>query len=75
LENAKTLEDINNLRIYHLHSLQGKRKGQYALDLGRKLGFRLIIIPVDDNNKPISVSNEVLCAKAVLVLEVTNHYE
>ena len=45
LESADNLWDINQMRIYNHHPLHGDREGQYALDLGRRLGFRLIIIP------------------------------
>ncbi|MDE5780349.1 MAG: type II toxin-antitoxin system RelE/ParE family toxin [Lachnospiraceae bacterium] len=78
LENAETLNDINAMQIYNLHHLLGKRKGEYALDLGRRLGYRLIITPLDDNGnkwkeKDINVMYK--STKIVLILEVSNHYE
>ena len=53
LESADNLWDINQMRIYNLHPLQGDREGQYALDLGRRLGFRLVIIPLDENGNEL----------------------
>lgn len=78
LENADCLNDINALQIYHLHPLQGTRKGQFALDLGRRLGYRLIIIPVDKNGEEWKENDINVVYKAtdiVIVWEVTNHYE
>ncbi|WP_199669444.1 type II toxin-antitoxin system RelE/ParE family toxin [Erysipelatoclostridium sp. AM42-17] len=50
IESSDNLQDIAEMKIYHLHPLKGKRKGQYALDIaGRSTGYRLIIIPVDKN--------------------------
>ena len=51
LENSECLHDIDAMRIYHLHPLSGDRKGEFALDLGRKLGYRLIVIPLEDNGE------------------------
>ena len=53
IESSANLQDIAEMQIYHLHPLQGKREGQYALDIaGRRAGYRLIIIPVDaDGNE------------------------
>ena len=35
IESSANLQDIAEMQIYHLHPLQGKRDGQYALDIGR----------------------------------------
>ena len=52
IESSENLQDIAAMQIYHLHPLQGKREGQYALDIaGRKSGYRLVIIPLDDKGK------------------------
>jgi len=78
LESAENLQDIDAMRIYHLHPLQGNRKGEFALDLGRKLGYRLIIIPLDENSKEWEEKEVSIIYKAtriVLVWEVSNHYE
>lgn len=53
IESADNLQDLAEMQIYHLHPLQGKRRGQYALDIaGRKEGYRLVIIPLNaDGNE------------------------
>lgn len=78
LESAETLADISQMRQYHLHPLQGDRKGEYALDLGRNAGFRLIIIPLDDEEKEwIATEVNVIyrSTKIILAWEVSKHYE
>ena len=46
IESSANLQDIAEMQIYHLHPLQGKREGQYALDIaGRREGYRLISFP------------------------------
>ena len=78
LENSECLYDIEAMRIYHLHPLSGERRGEFALDLGRKLGYRLIVIPLDDNEKEWKETDLSIVYKAtkiVLVWEVSKHYE
>ena len=78
MESADNLRDIYDMRMYHLHSLSGDREGQYALDLGRQLGYRLIIKPLDEQgnerkDKDLNVLYNT--TKIVLVWEVSKHYE
>lgn len=78
IESATCLNDIKNMPMYNLHSLKGDREGTYAIDLGRRLGFRLIIEPLNELRKRWSTKdeNEILrSTKMILILEVTNHYE
>lgn len=78
LKSVENLRDIAILQIYNLHPLRGDREGQYALDLGRRLGFRLIIIPLDDNgNKWMEKNINIVYSstKIIPVWEVSNHYE
>ena len=78
LESIPTLNDINQMRTYNLHPLQGKRQGQYAMDLGRRSGYRLIIIPLDeDGNEWNKDELDAIykSTKIILVWEVSNHYE
>ena len=78
IQNAVNLQDIIENPSFHFHKLLGKRKGEYAIDLGRKLGFRLIIIPLDtignQYNKPINTNNAIEIV-SISVEEVSNHYE
>lgn len=78
LESAENLYDVDRMRIYHLHALQGERQGQYALDLGRKSGYRLIVIPMNPGETNEPESDQMLMYKAceiILVWEVSKHYE
>lgn len=78
LESANNLIDVKNVPMYHLHPLVGNRKGQFAIDLGRKLGWRLVIIPEvkdgeDWNTDDINIIYEL--TNIILVWEVSKHYE
>ena len=75
---ATSLKDIMNYRPFHFHRLLGKRHGEWGIDLGRKTGFRIIVIPCNDDNSPILEGDILAQCKAIKVLEimeVTNHYE
>lgn len=78
LESVETLKDIQMLQIYNIHPLEGNRKGQYALDLGRRLGYRLIIIPLDEEGnefKEKDVNIIYQSTRIIVTWEVSNHYE
>lgn len=79
IESADNLKDIDEMQIYHLHPLHGKREGQYALDVaGRKYGYRLVIIPLDaDGNewKEKDVNVVYKSTEVIIAWEVSNHYE
>jgi proteic killer suppression protein len=78
IESASSLNDIACFPSYRLHPLKANKKGLLAMDLGRRLGFRLIIKPdpplnlEDDSLELHSKCNKV---KSIKVIEVTNHYE
>lgn len=78
IKSASNLNDIISFPPFHFHALKGKRSGQYAIDLGRRLGYRLIVVPLDmdgsisDNPQNPANSIKIVC---VLIEEVTNHYE
>lgn len=78
INSAKNLSDVAVIPTYHLHPLKGKRQGQFALDLGRKLGWRLIIVPLDEKGaewKTKDTSVIYNSTSVILILEVSNHYE
>lgn len=78
IQSAKNIHDIAAIKRHNFHPLIGNRRGQYALDLGRKLGWRLIIKPLDGNGRNIDSSDERLykdSALVILVWEVSKHYE
>ena len=75
---SETLDDINILKIYNLHSLKGKIESEYSLYLGKTSGFRLIILPLDDNQNKWNTKDINIIYKEtriILILEVSNHYE
>ncbi len=76
---AECLLDIRNFNTFRLHKLKGNdREGQYAIDLGKKIGYRLIIIPLDKDDKRWKTKDENIIfrsTKSIIMLEVTNHYE
>ncbi len=81
LRAAENLNDINNLRIYNLHHLQGSRLGEFALDIdGRSSGYRLIFVPLADSRQPVMEERDNLTyfysrIKIIEIQEVSNHYE
>ncbi|MBQ7891032.1 MAG: type II toxin-antitoxin system RelE/ParE family toxin [Erysipelotrichaceae bacterium] len=79
IESADTLQDIAQMKQYHLHPLLGNREGQYALDIaGRTSSYRLIIIPLDENGhewKEKNLSSIYKMTKVIIAWEVTKHYE
>ena len=79
IENAVSFADIVSYPAFRFHGLSGKLQGLYAIDLGKKLGFRLIIEPLDENEESLKKEKNIeklkQCTKVVIVVEVTNHYE
>lgn len=78
IESASTLNDIACLPTYHLHQLSGNKKHLFAMDLGRKLGYRLIIKPdppLDKEDDKLDFNSKCSIVKCIIVLEVSNHYE
>lgn len=79
IESVANLQDIAALQIYHLHPLQGRRDGQYALDIaGRRSGYRLVIIPIDADGNEYEEKDVNIVYRAteiIIALEVSNHYE
>lgn len=78
IKNAANLMDIKKMPSFHLHALKGDRSGTYGIDLGRRLGFRLIIKPSNEDGRLEGITDENEIFKSttiILALEVTNHYE
>lgn len=78
IESTSTLNDVACFPTYHLHQLSGDKKDLFAMDLGRKLGFRLIIKPDPPLNREddkLDFNSKCSVVKCIIVLEVSNHYE
>lgn len=78
IEAAPNIRDVINFPPHHFHLLKGDRKGRCAIDLGRKLGFRLIVRP--KKGEEFAAPEEIFGADALTIVdiqfeEVTNHYE
>lgn len=78
IDSASNLNDVAVIPTYHLHPLRGKRNGEFSLDLGRRIGWRLIVIPLNDEGNKWDINDISIIYKStsvILVLEVSNHYE
>lgn len=82
IQSADNLRDISSMPMYHFHPLLGNCRNsarKYAIDIGgRKSGYRLIIVPLDDNEIEVKDNGDGSfydCTKVLLILEVSNHYE
>lgn len=51
LKNSNSLKDVADYQNFRLHELKYGRKGQFAIDLGKTTGYRLIIEPITVNKK------------------------
>lgn len=73
LKNSNSLKDVADYKNFRLHELKYNRKGQYAIDLGKTTGHRLVIEPITVNEENETISYE--SVNIVEVVEVSNHYE
>ena len=79
IESFPTLLDLIGMPQYRLHSLSGNREYQYSFVIHKGYKWRLIVYPLDENEKILTdKSNErEMLSKAVMVevLEVSEHYD
>ena len=77
LLNAKNLKDILVFPQYKLHLLKGNYKGVYSMYLGKTTGFRLLLIPLDKDEKVVETEDMSVYTITVCVeiMEVSKHYE
>ena len=78
IEAAENISAVVKYPPFHFHPLKRDRKGFFAIDLGRKIGFRLIVRP--KKGECYATVEEIYgdtASEIVLVRleEVTNHYE
>lgn len=78
IRNAESIKDVALYPPFHFHALKGDWNGFFAIDLGRRLGYRLIVRPKRGGNYVTAA--EVFSASAVEIIliqieEVSNHYE
>ncbi|HEY5556317.1 hypothetical protein [Acetobacterium sp.] len=78
IENAEILHDVSQIPPYRLHPLYGDRLGTFAIDLIKSTGFRLILIPIDDEGNPFDTKDINIIYRSsstIILLEVTKHYD
>lgn len=77
IRNSSSLLDVMNYPPFHFHGLYGNRKGEWSIYLGNT-GYRVTMIPCDENGKEIIGGDIVAMCKTIKVVcitEVSNHYE
>ena len=78
IESAESLMDIRNYAPLHFHQLKHDKKEYCSIYLGKKLGYRLLVIPLL-NGKPATpeeiFSSTAIEIKIIKIEEVSNHYE
>lgn len=83
LENATVLKDIITLPTFRFHALKNKQnkrlEGYFAIDVkSRKEPWRIILQPLNNNNKPFepcNIDEIAMAVKIVEIKEVSKHYE
>lgn len=78
IQAAENIRDVAKYPPFHFHDLKGDRAGCFAMDLGRRLGYRLIVRPKLKGR--YAAPEEVFGTEALEIVviqleEVTNHYE
>ena len=78
IRNAQSLQDIVNYGPFHFHALEGNRKHEWSIYIGAKTGYRVTLIPCDENGKRITKGDIIAMCKSIKIVEITevsNHYE
>ena len=78
IESAESLVDIRNYPSFHFHQLKHNKKEYCSIYLGKKLGYRLLVIPLLNGEpaKPEEIfSSKAIEIKIMKIEEVSNHYE
>lgn len=78
IESAESLMDVRSYPPFHFHQLKNDKKGLCSIYLGKKLGYRLLVIPLLNGEK--ATPEEIFGSKAIEIKiikieEVSNHYE
>jgi len=74
---ADSLRDIIQYAPFRFERLKGKRKDEWSIRLGNT-GYRVTIIPCDNNGDEIVEGDIMAQCKTIKVIEITevsNHYE
>jgi len=77
IKNSSSLLDVANYPPFRFEKLKGDRKHEWSIRLGNT-GYRVTMIPCDDNEKEIidgDIISQCKMIKVIKVTEVSNHYE
>ncbi len=76
---AEVINDIRVIKPFRFHNLKGNREGYFAIDVKSvKEKWRIILQPLDENERPFEPCHIDEIAKTVRVVEikeVSAHYE
>ena len=76
---AETINDIRVIPSFRFHNLSGKLKGNFAIDVKTKADkWRIILIPLDEEEKefdPCNIDEIAKIVRIVEIKEVSPHYE
>ena len=79
VEQADVIKDIIVIPQFHFHSLQGRMKGFFAIDVKtRRDKWRIILQPLDENERPFTpcyIDEIAAVVRIVEIREVSPHYE
>lgn len=80
IEEMTSFKDLLSLSSLRCHSLSGKSKNYWAIDVkGKKCSLRIILAPLDENGNIIQPDadfpNKCTSLNIILIEEVSNHYE
>ena len=79
IHSMPVLKDLILVPTFHFHSLYGKRAGTFAIDVkSRRDKWRIILIPLDENEQPFEpchIDEIAPFVKIIEIEEVSAHYE
>ena len=79
IEKAEIIKDVIVIPTFHFHTLEGKRKQDFSIDVRtRRDKWRIILCPLDENEQrydPCHIDELAPVVRIVKVLEVSAHYE
>ena len=79
IERAEVIKDIIVTPSFHFHSLRGKMKGFFAIDVKtRRDKWRIILQPLDEDERPFrpcNIDEIATVVRIVEIREVSPHYE
>lgn len=79
MKNAVCIKDIIVMPSFHFHKLTGKMEGYFAIDVkSRSDPWRIIMQPLDENERPYcpcNIDKIAVSVKIVEVKEISRHYE